>query len=164
MNETAPVRNQNTLKSLDLKRETNNKSMKKLHTESDMVDENDKNFHLLKPIPKQKKSPTKNKIENLNEIRNEINTPTTENLRNTFVIKNQNDGFDQYYAQMKKRKGDSMKHKQSFLKMFNQLLKPCDRPTARDGHSCNLYKDRIYIFGGDRHHMPYNDVYSLDLS
>lgn len=167
MNETAPVRSQQALKSLELKRETNNKSMKKLHSKTDLleIDEKDRNFHLLKPIPKQKKKQNnKTEMQNTSDLRNEINTPTTENLRNTFVIKNQNEGFDHYYHQMKKRKGDSLKHKQMFASMFNQCLKPCNRPTARDGHSCNVYKNRLYIFGGDRHHMPYNDICSLDLS
>lgn len=167
MNETAPVRSNNAMKTLELKRDANNKSMKKIQSRGDLLepDETDKNFHLLKPVPKnKKKSPTKSKIDTLAEMRNEINTPTTENLRNTFVIKNQNEGFDRYYATMKtKRKGDTLKNKNALLSMFNQCLKPCDRPTARDGHSCNVYKNRLYIFGGDRHHMPFNDIYSLEL-
>lgn len=136
-------------------------------------DENDRNFHLLKPIPKVKKSPFKTSEKSgssdFQQMRNEINTPTTENLRNTFVIKNQNEGFDHYYTQMKKRKHDNNIKKDknifksAFQTMFNQCMKPCDRPTARDGHSCNVYKSRLYIFGGDRHHMTYNDTYTIDL-
>jgi hypothetical protein len=37
------------------------------------------------------------------------------------------------------------------------------RPTARDGHSGIVDDDKMYIFGGDRHHMPFNDLYCLDL-
>ena len=146
MNETAPVRSDNDIKNVTLKRETNNKSMKKIHSKASLIEpsEEDPNFHLLKPIPKQnkRKSDFESKQEEYNNIRNEINTPTTENLRNTFVIKNQNEGFDQYYTQMKKRKGES-KLKSLFMQMFNQCLKPWDRPTARDGHTCSIYKNKL---------------------
>jgi hypothetical protein len=37
------------------------------------------------------------------------------------------------------------------------------QPPGRDGHSSFLYKDKWIIFGGDRHHMPFNDTYVLDL-
>ena len=167
MNETAPVRSDSAMKNITMKRDKANQSMKKIHSKASLIepDEKDPNFHLLKSIPKQKKKHTeKNKGDDFEQARNEIQTPITDQLRNTFVIKNQNEGFDKYYTQMKKRKGDSMKNKSNFMGMFNQCLKPCDRPTARDGHSCDVYKDRVYIFGGDRHHMPYNDTYSLDLS
>lgn len=36
-------------------------------------------------------------------------------------------------------------------------------PCARDGHAGFLYKDRMYIFGGDRHQMSYNDLYFYPL-
>jgi len=37
------------------------------------------------------------------------------------------------------------------------------RPTARDGHSGLIYQDNLVVFGGDRHHMPFNDMYMLDM-
>ena len=36
-------------------------------------------------------------------------------------------------------------------------------PQARDGHSSIVYKGILIIFGGDRHHMPFNDLFMLDL-
>lgn len=36
-------------------------------------------------------------------------------------------------------------------------------PQARDGHACILYNGKMVIFGGDRHHMPFNDLFLLDL-
>lgn len=93
-------------------------------------------------------------------MRRDLSTPTTENLRNTFVIKNSSDSFDVYYHSMKKRRGDTMKNKEM---MKIQLRKPCYRPTARDGHSAIVYKNRLVIFGGDRHHMAFNDTYSIKL-
>ena len=38
------------------------------------------------------------------------------------------------------------------------------RPPARDGHSGMLVRGKyIYVFGGDRHRMPFNDSYLLDI-
>jgi hypothetical protein len=41
---------------------------------------------------------------------------------------------------------------------------PGKRPMARDGHSGVIVGgDMFVVFGGDRHHMPFNDIYMLDL-
>lgn len=37
------------------------------------------------------------------------------------------------------------------------------KPCARDGQSVVVYKEKMYIFGGDRHLMAFNDLYSFDL-
>jgi hypothetical protein len=37
------------------------------------------------------------------------------------------------------------------------------RPAARDGHGAVIVGEKLFIFGGDRHHMPFNDLYLLDL-
>ena len=37
------------------------------------------------------------------------------------------------------------------------------RPQARDGHTGIVFQDLLIIFGGDRHHMPFNDLFVLDL-
>jgi hypothetical protein len=37
------------------------------------------------------------------------------------------------------------------------------RPTARDGHSSQVFGDYYIVFGGDRHHMPFNDCFILDM-
>ena len=38
------------------------------------------------------------------------------------------------------------------------------RPAARDGHGCVMTPDGLMIlFGGDRHHMPFNDMFALDI-
>ena len=38
------------------------------------------------------------------------------------------------------------------------------RPASRDGHGCVLTHDGLMIiFGGDRHHMPFNDMFALDI-
>ena len=37
------------------------------------------------------------------------------------------------------------------------------RPAARDGHSADVFGKYLIIFGGDRHHMPFNDLHFLDI-
>ena len=38
------------------------------------------------------------------------------------------------------------------------------RPTARDGHTGLVVRDKyLLIFGGDRHRNPFNDSYILDI-
>ena len=37
------------------------------------------------------------------------------------------------------------------------------RPAARDGHTGMVFENHMIVFGGDRHHMPFNDCYVLDL-
>lgn len=50
-----------------------------------------------------------------------------------------------------------MEDDESALKI-NQI-----NPQARDGHACVVYENKMVIFGGDRHHMPFNDLFLLDL-
>ena len=37
------------------------------------------------------------------------------------------------------------------------------RPNPRDGHGAVIHNGHMIIFGGDRHHMPFNDMFALDL-
>lgn len=166
LNETAPIGNDANMSTMAFKRDKANKSMKKLHRGADLseLDEKNKNFHLLKDPPKynKKKAKLKQNQEDYDQKRNSINTPITGNLRNTFVIKNHNEKFDQYYYQMKRKRNDT-NAPTGYKSLMNQCIKSCDRPTARDGHSCNVYKSRLYVLGGDRHHMSYNDAFALKL-
>lgn len=38
------------------------------------------------------------------------------------------------------------------------------KPCARDGQTVNIYNSKMYIFGGDRHLMAFNDLYQFDLN
>lgn len=38
------------------------------------------------------------------------------------------------------------------------------RPAPRDGHSAFIYDNKMFIFGGDRHHMPFNDLYYFEFN
>lgn len=38
------------------------------------------------------------------------------------------------------------------------------KPTPRDGHTAVVDSDGyMLVFGGDRHHMPFNDLYMIKL-
>jgi len=38
------------------------------------------------------------------------------------------------------------------------------QPAARDGHSSEISENGfMFVFGGDRHHMPFNDLYLIKL-
>jgi hypothetical protein len=108
-------------------------------------------------------------------------TPTSIQLKNAFIIKNADASFDQYYTMMKKRKnhaspgktsnqgnlhfapnlqgGNSTHKDESAIKIRVIHDK---QPPGRDGHSSYMHQGRWIIFGGDRHHMPFNDTYVLD--
>lgn len=78
-------------------------------------------------------------------------SPTLESLKNSIMSINGNNPF---------KKQLSHDYELLALKKTNQKKKPC----ARDGHSACLYNDHLIIFGGDRHMMGFNDMFSLDLS
>jgi hypothetical protein len=108
-------------------------------------------------------------------------TPTSIQLKNAFIIKNADASFDQYYNMMKKRK--SPLASPSKLTGTGNLhfapqassgghggdpsavrvrICPGRQPAGRDGHSAYMHNGMWLIFGGDRHHMPFNDAYVLD--
>lgn len=37
-------------------------------------------------------------------------------------------------------------------------------PQARDGHISVVYSGKLFIMGGDRHNMPFNDLFMIDLA
>ena len=91
-------------------------------------------------------------------------TPTSVTMMNTFIIKNADSSFDQYHQQMKKRRimggADTATHHND--NKFG-LIRGA-KPTARDGHvSVVDSKGYMYVFGGDRHLMPFNDLYMIKL-
>lgn len=100
-------------------------------------------------------------------------SPTSISMQNTFIIMNADESFDQYYAHMRKRKagmtgtmGDSMGHggspganRECIFGVVSGV-----QPAARDGHSCEISENGLmFVFGGDRHHMAFNDLYLLKL-
>jgi len=109
-------------------------------------------------------------------------------MKNAFIIKNADASFDHYYHMMKKRKsphGSPSKlagtgniqfapqhtshtghHSQAGREELGSRVRIISdkQPPGRDGHSSYLHEGKWLIFGGDRHHMPFNDTYVLDFA
>jgi len=88
-------------------------------------------------------------------------------MKNSFIIKNSDSNFDFYFKQIIKRKVGQATM-QLFSKPEDQTMKKYGkiagkRPPARDGHCAIMWGDQMFVFGGDRHHMPFNDLYMLNL-
>ena len=99
-------------------------------------------------------------------------SPTSISMQNSFIIQNADESFDAYFHTMKKRKqhggmGDSVspaiggspgEGSASFGVVSGM------QPDAREGHSCDVDVDGYaLVFGGDRHHMPFNDLHLINL-
>ena len=91
-----------------------------------------------------------------------LNSPTSVSMKNSFIIKNADPSFDSYYYQMKKRKHNLDSSENPGYTYSNNRIQG-KKPPARDGHTGVIFGDDYVVFGGDRHHMPYNDIYTLDL-
>ena len=107
-----------------------------------------------------------------------IESPTTMKMQNTFLLMNTNPSFDSYAEMMKKRKkpkgaaslmttsiggGNSPREDgeegvKSTLKINKKV------PAPRDGHVAFQFNGKMLIFGGDRHHMPFNDLFMIDIN
>ena len=81
-------------------------------------------------------------------------------MKNSFLIKNADPSFDKCYAQIKKR---SMEKTSIDNNDLNQTKQAGKRPPARDGHTGMVLGDNFFVFGGDRHHMPFNDFHVLNV-
>ena len=100
-------------------------------------------------------------------------SPTSMKMKNTFLLQNSNPSFDNYAAQMKKRKmantmpaGSSLKESPGLPNgeaSQNTMKNKSAIPQARDGHVACNFEGKLVIFGGDRHHMPFNDLFMIDL-
>ncbi len=97
-------------------------------------------------------------------------------MKNSLIIKSADANFEHLYKQMVKRKialaitssfqanklsSDPSTPKSGF---FTPLFIKGRRPPARDGHSAIFFEGNLVIFGGDRHHMPYNDLFIFDVA
>ena len=85
-------------------------------------------------------------------------------MQNSFIIQNADESFDHYYTQMKKRKQHHQTMEHSMTQETKFGVVNGKKPTARDGHTVNVDSAGfMYVFGGDRHHMPFNDLYMIKL-
>jgi len=95
-----------------------------------------------------------------------LSSPTSVQMKNAFILKNSNASFEQYFQAMKRRKviknGVSINLSIS-VDNGKSIHIQKNKPSARDGHSSFVYRNKMFIFGGDRHHMPFNDLFFLDI-
>jgi hypothetical protein len=115
-----------------------------------------------------------------------LSSPTSVSMQNSFIIKNADESFDLYYQQMKRRRhlvsgftqnldasgspgaGATMGQATGAGGVLdtskNTSFQRGRKPNARDGHSANVDKfGFMFVFGGDRHQMPFNDLFLLKL-
>ena len=98
-----------------------------------------------------------------------MSSPTSVTMKNAFILKNTNASFENYYQIMKRRKHNngtktmnlSTSNLDATIRGAMNINK--NKPSARDGHSCFIFRNKMFIFGGDRHHMPFNDLFFLEL-
>lgn len=116
-------------------------------------------------------------------------SPTSVSMKNTLLVRNGSffESFIRNQQRMKTASKEQLKNKILNLMvhedaeksgtereetpearlLLNKYLVANKRPAARDGHSglslmCDE-KPYMLVFGGDRHHMPFNDCFLLDL-
>ena len=104
-------------------------------------------------------------------------------MQNSFIIKNADESFEAYFQQMRRRKlggaGNTMDHTMGgqsatlhgmggspgIMNSSNFGVVEGIQPAARDGHSTEISENGLmFVFGGDRHHMPFNDLYLMKLN
>jgi hypothetical protein len=110
----------------------------------------------------------------------ELDDPTSVSLMNSILIQPHGATFDNYVHMLKQQKrgrhpgtlgysgmtgASPTRHYEAQDRIENTYGKVQHRrPAARDGHSGLMYGDSLVIFGGDRHHMPFNDIFMLEVA
>ena len=94
----------------------------------------------------------------------ELESPTSVTMRNSFLIKNADPSFEKSYALIRKRALERERTGMPANDYDEALTKTCGkRPPARDGHTGAIVGECMFVFGGDRHCMPFNDFHMLDI-
>lgn len=92
----------------------------------------------------------------------QLSSPTSVSMKNTFIIKNADESFEINSKLIPKLKGQRTLDQEKGPKQTSFV--EGSRPTPRDGHSAVVDSaGNMYVFGGDRHHMPFNDLYMIRL-
>lgn len=88
-----------------------------------------------------------------------LTSPTSVSMKNTFIIKNADESFEVNSKQLPKNKQRLITNETKYTDLVEGY-----RPPPRDGHSAVVDSQGfMYVFGGDRHHMPFNDLYMIKL-
>jgi hypothetical protein len=130
---------------------------------------------LKSTMKKRKPSPKKDQHhhhhdDHHNNVHVELESPTSISMKNSYIIKNADPSFEAYYNTMRKR--SKILGQLPTIPEFGTTIPVVKndgvraqgkRPMGRDGHTGLIFGDTFIVFGGDRHHMPFNDVFMLDL-
>ena len=99
-----------------------------------------------------------------------LDSPTSTDMQRSLLIANADHSFD-HMAQLKRKKnnfgfGGTIHNTFGLNMSLSQKgkLRVCGiRPNPRDGHTSVIHEGKMIVFGGDRHHMPFNDMFVLDV-
>jgi len=114
--------------------------------------------------PKVPRSPREKKTE---EEPVNLESPTSVKMKQSFLLKQANEQFETLINQIKRKKGSAAVSSVFGVQTSgdsNMMRQQGRRPAARDGHTGVLHEDLFVVFGGDRHHMPFNDMFCLDIA
>jgi hypothetical protein len=137
----------------------------------------------LKQTKKVGKSPKKKESVGTEEDKEKkesgLASPTSISMQNSFIIKNADESFEAYFQQMRRRKLGASNNYDAHMGGNSATLQGHSpgvqssnfgvvagiQPAARDGHSTEISSNGLmFVFGGDRHHMPFNDLYLMKLN
>ena len=91
-------------------------------------------------------------------------SPTTVTMRSSFLIKNADPSFEKSYQMIKKKALERERQGLPQNDYDESLTKQQGkRPPARDGHTGIVLGECMFVFGGDRHCMPFNDFHMLNI-
>ena len=104
----------------------------------------------------------------------DLESPNSVIMKGSFLLKQSNDQFENLFNQIKRgskgiKSNSATNHAGSVLGVSlghseqNMQRQAGKRPAARDGHTGVVWQDNFIVFGGDRHHMPFNDLFMLDM-
>ena len=117
------------------------------------------------PTKKRQNSPgATKKDDSTGGNREGLSSPTSVSMLNSFIIKNADESFETNSKLIHSKKTTRTVHAEKTAEKYTSFVEGT-RPTPRDGHSaCIDSTGCMYIFGGDRHHMPFNDLYMISLN
>ena len=95
----------------------------------------------------------------------DLESPTSVSMKNSFIIQNQDPCFDILSQGMRKGRVNQINFgwPSDPARDQNMSRQSGRRPAPRDGHTSSFLGNQMIVFGGDRHHMPFNDLFVLDL-
>lgn len=115
------------------------------------------------PTKKRQSSPGATKKDDNSGNRDGLSSPTSVSMLNSFIIKNADESFETNSKLISKKSTKAAQHVEKDTVKFTTFVEG-NKPTPRDGHSaCVDSNGFMYVFGGDRHHMPFNDLYMIKL-